>query len=374
MAMMKHCTCTYLGKYAIIFLCLLCCVVATAQTHYKVVTDSQLNIRTSPSAYASVVGTLQNGSEIGVYGLSNGWAKIKYGNRYAYVSAQFLQELNDSSTDEIVKKEVGNSLEAEHISVKWMACIIIGLIILHIVVIVKGNNSSSGDWYYINLAIFMAASACELDYIAQNRNNNVLWFCTPDEVGWIWTIVNSLLSLSLLGGQCMGLVSAIKSMEDNNRDINLLWCILSTSIGSIASFLAVFFFPNITMYVVVAYLICQFVQIIMIFRAVVPVGGWGEGIYCVFVYTVGIAAADVLFIYILIQLKFLIPYIIGTIIVLFFLAAILQGDEIRKLSSPDSSSERYSRDSCYNCRRLGRCNMRNEYYKSDYICNRHERI
>jgi hypothetical protein len=112
----------------------------------------------------------------------------------------------------------------------------------------------------------------------------------------------------------------------------------------------------------------------MIFRAVVPVGGWGEGIYCVFVYTVGIAAADVLFIYILIQLKFLIPYIIGTIIVLFFLAAILQGDEIRKLSSPDSSSERYSRDSCYNCRRLGRCNMRNEYYKSDYICNRHERI
>lgn len=57
----------------------------------KVVLNSgYLNVRSDPSTNNNPIGSLQNGAEINVIGVKNGWAKIKYNNQEAYVAAKYL--------------------------------------------------------------------------------------------------------------------------------------------------------------------------------------------------------------------------------------------------------------------------------------------
>jgi hypothetical protein len=60
-------------------------------TYYCAV--SVLNIRTSPNASSKVLGTLRKGEKVEVYEISNGFAKIKYRTRFAYVSHKYLTKL-----------------------------------------------------------------------------------------------------------------------------------------------------------------------------------------------------------------------------------------------------------------------------------------
>ncbi len=57
---------------------LCCCLFLTAQTKYEVTTNTFLNIRSSASVDAPVVGTIDRGGEVDVYTIENGWAKIAF--------------------------------------------------------------------------------------------------------------------------------------------------------------------------------------------------------------------------------------------------------------------------------------------------------
>lgn len=372
---MSHLTYSNFSKYVVLLFCLICSIAATAQTRYKVVTDSQVNVRVSPSTNAPIVGTLKDGSEINVLDLSNGWAKIKYGHRYSYVSAQFLQERPDSSKEGTVKNGNEEFQETERLSTKWAACIIVGLICLQMFTIITGYGSSFRKWFYINLAILLIISMCELIYITQCPYSDVIWFCKPGEVGWIWTIVNSFLFIYLWSCQGMGFYGLIMNISDSNRDFDLILSIISSAIGSIASILAVTFFPHILMYVVVAYLACQFIQNIIMCRAIVPIRGWGEAIICFIVYLSVSTVEFALTYYLLILLKFLIPYIITLIALLFIDYCIVQGGGNPRRLKPANSEESIKRDSCLTCDRLTGCTIhdKNDYDYDLHVCDYYKR-
>lgn len=61
---------------------------------YTVVVDDALNVRSTPdsSDNNNIIGTLPNGYRLYVYSISEGWAKIRYSNQYAYVSVKYLKE------------------------------------------------------------------------------------------------------------------------------------------------------------------------------------------------------------------------------------------------------------------------------------------
>ncbi|MFP3725812.1 SH3 domain-containing protein [Priestia filamentosa] len=62
------------------------------------VNASALNVRNKPSLSGSVVGTLANGAKVDyVSAVNSEWAKIKYNNKDAYVSSQYLQKSTGSS-------------------------------------------------------------------------------------------------------------------------------------------------------------------------------------------------------------------------------------------------------------------------------------
>ena len=79
----------------------------------KVVNTDSLNVRSGPSTSYSKLGTLAKGTKVGVISESNGWSKILYNNKEAYVSSQYLDDMssdsaggsgndNDSSSDIVV--------------------------------------------------------------------------------------------------------------------------------------------------------------------------------------------------------------------------------------------------------------------------------
>ncbi|MGL5416412.1 MAG: SH3 domain-containing protein [Clostridium sp.] len=57
----------------------------------KTVTASALNVRSGAGTGYRVVGSLRNGAKVTVVETKNGWHKIKYGNGYGYVSAEYVR-------------------------------------------------------------------------------------------------------------------------------------------------------------------------------------------------------------------------------------------------------------------------------------------
>lgn len=100
-------------KIFTILLCLLTLVSALAETNYKVSYTSRLNVRKSPSAKGSLLGSLKKGEEITVISINNGWAKIEYGKSIGYVSAKYLQELPKQTIEEPQKVEEEEVLPEE---------------------------------------------------------------------------------------------------------------------------------------------------------------------------------------------------------------------------------------------------------------------
>ena len=82
----------------------------------KEVNTDSLNVRSGPGTNYSKLGTLSKGSKVGVISESNGWSKINYNGKEAYVSSKYLNRIpenNNTSKPESVKetKEVNtNSL------------------------------------------------------------------------------------------------------------------------------------------------------------------------------------------------------------------------------------------------------------------------
>ena len=76
---------------------------------YKV-TASNLNVRTGASLDSKKIGLLPYGSKINPISISDGWAKINYNGKIAYVSADYIEEyvptytngLSDNSSDYLI--------------------------------------------------------------------------------------------------------------------------------------------------------------------------------------------------------------------------------------------------------------------------------
>jgi hypothetical protein len=287
-------------KKLIVFLfSLICCIYASAQTRYKVVTDSPIDVISGAYAGAPVIGTLENGSEVDVYESSNGWAKIKHNNDYAYVAAKSLKEV-DSQVANTPQQDKGDKSFIGDVNVRWMVYLIalLSLILFGIRMI-----GGTGTIYLVNLIVFFATTVCELIYIILSHGTDAIWFCTPDEVGWIWTIVNFIIFVGLMYNQVLCIFTTINDIQSKSGcQFGIKLGLYSVIGGIIACIITLNFFQSLTLYVVIAVAICQIIQIIQMVKAILPGGGWGNAILCLFVYLLGVAATAAVFCYLIILL------------------------------------------------------------------------
>ena len=63
----------------------------------KEVNTEVLNVRSGPSTSYSKIGKLRKGDKVGVISESNGWSKILYNNKEAYVSSEYLSDIKIDS-------------------------------------------------------------------------------------------------------------------------------------------------------------------------------------------------------------------------------------------------------------------------------------
>ena len=82
----------------------------------KIVNTSTLNVRSGSSTSHKKIGTLHKGNKVTVISTSNGWSKIKFNGKNAYVSSKYLSNVpsnnnsNDNSQSSSTKVVNTNSL------------------------------------------------------------------------------------------------------------------------------------------------------------------------------------------------------------------------------------------------------------------------
>lgn len=72
---------------------------ASTAKSYKVTAKSGLNVRSGPSTSYGKYGALVCGAKVQVESIENGWAKVSYNGKTAYVSASYIKESDGGGGD-----------------------------------------------------------------------------------------------------------------------------------------------------------------------------------------------------------------------------------------------------------------------------------
>lgn len=195
-------------KKLALLLVLIVITALSAMADYYKVTASTLNLRSQPNSRSGVVAVVNRGETVEVSGINGKWATVDYGGRTTYAFAKYLTPTSApaaTALDTKVEKK-GSALDAitgvlsplqgtmRHDSVIWLY-ISIGLVACFAAV----NLFADEDFYFdeeagftVGIIGFLVLSVCEIIYFL-GYTGNPIWFCTPDSVGWLWTVINFLL-------------------------------------------------------------------------------------------------------------------------------------------------------------------------------------
>lgn len=335
----------------IMMMCLCWCLLAVAQTKYEVTANSFLNIRTYADADAPVLGTVDKGGKVDVYEISNGWAKIGYDGGYAYVSADYLRKIEDAPVTKLASSNYDlSSWSVGKGSAEWMAYVIAGLsVVLYFIRRNRGEDEPLDDnesLFKVNWILFLTVTVLELVYLAI-MGSDAIWFCIPDKVGWLWTIIDFLIFGFIVYNQFICFFNTLEDVVYNScGSFDRRWGFYSWAAAIVGGIISGIFFQAALPFIGVAFIICQIIQVVLIFRGVIPNGGLGYAFLCTAVYLLGSIST----VWILAHFVILLIIVLVGFLVLSILGA----------SSKDSS-----RRCCANCHHYysgsGYCNYRDGY-------------
>ena len=273
--------------------CLCCCLWAAAQTKYEVTANTWLNIRTYADVNAPVLGTIDKGGKVDVYEISNGWAKIAYDGGYAYVNSAYLKKVQNTSSPTPTPANDSWDFSSWSIgtgNMEWMAFVIAGIsIVLFFIRKARGNTPLDDNkiLYKINWILFLAVTILELIYVC-NMGSDSIWFCIPDKVGWLWTIIDFFIFGFIVYNQFMCFFNTLDDTAYNSYgSFDRRWGFYSWPAAIVGGIIAGIFYEAAIPFILAAFIICQIIQIVLIFRGVVPKGGLGYGFLCTAVYLLG---------------------------------------------------------------------------------------
>ena len=349
--------------------CLCCCLLAVAQTQYEVTANTFLNVRSYADANAPVLGTVDKGEKVDVYEISNGWAKIDYDGGYAYVNSTYLKKAQKISSVVPVSDNGGIDFSSWNFSlggVEWMVYLVAVLSIgLYLIRRSRGDDAPLDDsktLYKVNWILFLTMTVLELVYLTV-MGNDAIWFCIPDEVGWLWTIVDFFIFAFIVYNQFMCFFNTLEDVAYNScGSFDRRWGFYSWAGAIVCGIISGIFFEAAVPFVLVAFVICQIIQIVLIFRGVVPHGGLKYAILCTAVYLLGSIST----VWILAHFVLLLIIVLVGFLILSILGSSSKGT--------DSSSEGSSRRRCCaNCQSYYGDKKRCGYWDC-YIGNAYNRV
>lgn len=79
-------------------------------------TTASVNVRTGASTKYKKIGKLSKGKKVNLYTTKNGWYKIKYNGKYAWVSKKYVSKISTSSGSTIKGYKVKKSLKVRAVA------------------------------------------------------------------------------------------------------------------------------------------------------------------------------------------------------------------------------------------------------------------
>lgn len=332
-----------------------------AQQSYIVNVSTFLNVRSNAYETAEIIGTLENGETVSVYEFNGNWAKISFKNGFGYVNKKYIRSANAYSPDKSYKTDTGfnwsidsdffNSLPVTR---EWVYVIILLSGVLFIVRLIRKEDYLEGTLHLFNWIILLLVCILEIVY-ALCLQDDTIWFCIPDKVGWLATVINFLLFGFVVYNQLMCLFNTLTDVQYNSYAVfDWRWGIYSWPAAVVAGLVCGFFFQPGLMIVGGLFLIAQIIQLVIVFKNVLPKGGIGHAILCSFIYIFGSTATFLVLIHFLVLL-------IIVLVVLFILSI------MGKMQESESNKR------CSNCSHLSGsyCYKRSEtiYNPGSKVCS-----
>ena len=286
--------------------------------------------------------------------IANMWLEVPYGAKWRYQAANVWKDFGTIDT----KGDMDDFLEQTGFGVRTMSwCVLILSVILLLVRIAKEKGEPRrGVAYFFYNMLFLFLCVIEILFATRDMDG-IPWFCDPNDVGWLWTIINFLLFGAIIYNQILCLFDALDDIfANNNTGCDLRLGYYSWIVGAIGALICALFFEDKGIqWVFIILGIMQIIQSILIF---ISFGKNVRGaLLCVFVYllgTIGIAAALKVFV-----VMFIIVAVVG---------AVLYG----MLNGKRGSSSSTDSNAAANCRSCSRFPGHAKYcdagrrYVSDY--------
>ena len=332
------------------------------QETYTVRVNTVLNVRGAADAESQLLGTLENGETVSVYETKGDWAQIAYKGGYGYVNKKFIKPSSLTpaisstlNTDNPFKINT-DFLNVFQMGKEWIYVIFVLSIVLFIIRLVRGSGPLEGGLHIFNWVLFLIVCLIEIFYVLSLQSDSI-WFCMPDNVGWGFTIVNFLLFGFIVYNQLLCLFCILRDVQYNSyASFTWNWGIYSWPTAVVVGIICGFVFPDGIAIVGGLFILAQLIQIIIIFKNVLPQGGFGHAILCTTVYLFGATATAVVLVHFLV----LLVIVLIALLILRIMAAMNESESNKRCSNCSHLSGSY-------CHRNGRT----IYNPGSTSCNGH---
>lgn len=160
---------------------------------YKVSVQSSLTVRNYPKT-GNKIGALYNDNSVEVLECTNGWAKIRYGDVFGYVKADYLRlsevdksDIEDHYLNRISFDSIGD------IQVFMPFVVLVLSLLLWLFLSIDNRTLFQITCFLLGLSeliLFIPFDGGSGDSIPS--------FCEPNEVGWLFAIINFIIMVGIL--------------------------------------------------------------------------------------------------------------------------------------------------------------------------------
>lgn len=336
-------------RLKLLIIALVASIAAWADTYS--VDASTLNLRVAPSASAPVASTVSRGETVEVISFEGDWARVTYGGAEYYVAAKYLTPAESEPQVVAVATEKESWLDDFKLASKeWQPriahssevpfYIALALLICFAAVHIFGDENTYDDScvFYIGAVGFLILCFFEFYYFA-GYTGDVTWFCSPDSVGWLWTIVNFLLFAFLCFIQVMTYVMLTAMVHyHGGRRCNVKTGYILTLVAIGAFIISGFFFQQYATTVIAVDLVALLGWLIWMGYCNYRDGGsWLNLMLAIALWVVGAAATLIMLFHFVVMLILVICAAIAGYIVLGMMGA-SSGKRSSSSDSDDDSS------------------------------------
>jgi hypothetical protein len=203
----------------------------------------------------------------------------------------FFQEIFES-VENALNEGISRAIPFSTFKFELIVFILLLSIVLFILGIVRGRrgNILEGKLHTINVVLICTIFLAELFYVF-SLGANASWFCKPKEVGWIFTIINFTIFSLVLLNQIFRYLHTLQDLQYHSYAV-FSWKIglFSFPISLVLALIAAYFYTPAIPFIFIGLLVVQLIQLVILFKNVLPQGGFFHALVCAKVYLLGAIA------------------------------------------------------------------------------------